>query len=99
MTGLKFVLSVGSSFLNTGTIIPDSFRVSGNVFSLNALLMLYFVSSLKQNPEFLNVSTGIYIAVALSDGKFFLQQSLQYPQKQTESWIFCLFWLFVLFKS
>ena len=53
--------------------------------------MLYFVSSLKQNPEFLNVSTGIYIAVALSEGKFVLQQSLQYPQKQTESWIFCLF--------
>ena len=65
LTGLKFVLSVGSSFLNTGTI-SESFRVSGKLFSLKALL-IHFVSSLKQNSEFFNMSTGI----ALSEGRFF----------------------------
>ena len=69
LTGLKFVLLVGSSFLNTGTI-SESFRVSGNLFSSKALL-INFVSSLKQNSEFFNMSTGISPAVALSEGRFF----------------------------
>ena len=50
LTDLKFVLSVGSSFLNTGTI-SECFRVSANLFSLKALL-IYFVSSLKQILSF-----------------------------------------------
>ena len=69
LTGLKFVLSVGSSFFSTGTI-SKSFKVSGNLFSLKALL-IHFDSSLKQNSEFLNMSTGISPAVALSEGEVF----------------------------
>ena len=74
--------------MNIGTIV-ESFRVSENVFSLKALLT-NFVSSLKQNSEFFNMSTGISAAVALPEGKF-SQNSLQYPQKQTGMRIFCLF--------
>ena len=33
LTALKFVLSVGARFLNTGTVV-ESFRVSRNLFSL-----------------------------------------------------------------
>ena len=69
LTGLKFVLLVGSSFLNAGTL-SESFRVSGNLFSVKALL-IHFVNSLKQNSEFFNMSTGISPAVALSKGRFF----------------------------
>ena len=69
LTGLKFVLLVGSSFLNAGTL-SESFRVSGNLFSVKALL-IHFVNSLKQNSEFFNMSTGISPAVALSEGRFF----------------------------
>ena len=38
LTSLKMFLSVGSSFLNTGTK-SESFRVSGNLFLLKALLI------------------------------------------------------------
>ena len=69
LTGLKFVLLVGSSLLKTSTI-SESFRVSGNLFSLKGLL-IHFVSSLKQNSEFFNMSTGISPVVALSKGRFF----------------------------
>ena len=69
LTGLKFVFSVGSGFLNT-CAIAKSFRISKNLFSLKGLLT-HFVSSLKQNSEFFNMSTGIYLAVALSEGKLF----------------------------
>ena len=47
LTALKLVFSVGAWFLNTGTI-AESFLVSGNLFSLKALL-IRFVSLLKQN--------------------------------------------------
>ena len=40
--------------MNTGTI-SESFRASGNLLSLKALL-IHFVSSLKQNSEFFNMS-------------------------------------------
>ena len=88
LTGLKFILSVGSSFLNTSTIM-ESFRVSGNLFPLKALL-IYFVSSLKQNSKFFNMSTGISPTVALSERRF-SRHFLQYFQKQTERRILCLF--------
>ena len=47
LTALNLVFSVGAWFLNTGTI-AESFIVSGNLFSLKALL-IRFVSLLKQN--------------------------------------------------
>ena len=50
LTDLKFVSSVGSSFLNTGTI-SECFGVSGNLFSLKVWL-IYFVSSPKQTLSF-----------------------------------------------
>ena len=70
LTGLKFILSVGSSFLNTGTI-SESFRISGKLFSLKALL-IHFVSSLKENSEFFSMSTGISLAVTLSEAQLFI---------------------------
>ena len=60
-----------------------------NLFSLKALL-IHLVSSLKQNSEFFNMSTGISAPDAFSEGRF-SQHSLQYAQKQNERRIFCLF--------
>ena len=72
LAGLKFVLSVGSSFLNARAIL------------------IHFLSLLNQNSKFFNISTRIFLAVALFEGTFFTA-FFTYAQKLTESRIFCLF--------
>ena len=74
LTGLKFVLSVGSTFLNTGTI-SKSFRVSGNLFSLKALL-IHSVSSLKQNSEFVTQNSHFLMQLLLQTCQLFNSNTL-----------------------
>ena len=90
-----FYFSVGLSFLNAGTIL-ESFRVSGNLFSLK-ILATYFVSSRKENSEFFNMSTGIYPPDALSEGKLsttFFTVSSETDWKENFLFIFTFCFIF-----
>ena len=69
-------LSLGSSFLNAG-VVSDSFKESGNLLFLMALL----IQLVKSKKQFFSTFIGISPAVALSEGKL---------QKHTGKRMFCL---------
>ena len=72
------------------------FRVSGNLFSLKDLLT-HFVSSLKQNSKFFNMSTGVSPAVPLSEGKFFTIFVTVFPKTDWKNnFLFILTLCFIL---
>ena len=74
----------------------ESFRVSGNLFLLKASL-IHLVSSLKQNSEFFNMSTGISAAVALSEGKFYKTfPTVSSETDWKENFLFILAFCFIL---
>ena len=59
--------------------------------------MIHLVSSLKQNSEFFNMSTGISAAVALSEGKFYKTfPTVSSETDWKENFLFILAFCFIL---